>query len=64
MVDTAYDAFISIDSAGLIIDWNHAAERMFGWTRSETIGKGFPTSLFRRGNEAAHEQVCAVAQTR
>ncbi len=64
IVDTAYDAFISIDSAGLIIDWNHAAERMFGWTPSRNYReKGFPTSLFRRGNEQPMNKVCAVAQT-
>ena len=56
IVDTAYDAFISIDSAGLIIDWNHAAERMFGWTRSETIGKRVSDLIVPPGQRAAHEQ--------
>ena len=35
IVDTAHDAFIGIDSAGRIVDWNAQAEATFGWTRDE-----------------------------
>lgn len=34
----AGDAFISIDVEGLILEWNPAAERMFGWSADEAIG--------------------------
>jgi PAS domain-containing protein len=39
LIATANDAVVTIDAQSLIIDWNNAAERMFGWTRLEAIGK-------------------------
>jgi diguanylate cyclase (GGDEF)-like protein/PAS domain S-box-containing protein len=39
MIDTAADAYIAIDGAGVVQDWNPAAERMFGWDRGEIIGR-------------------------
>jgi len=38
IVEAAQDAFIAVDQRGLIIDWNPAAERMFGWARHEVVG--------------------------
>jgi PAS domain S-box-containing protein len=39
IVDTALDAFIGMDSSGIVIDWNPQAEVTFGWKREEAIGK-------------------------
>ena len=39
IVETAFDAFIGIDSAGNLTEWNAQAEATFGWTRVEAIGK-------------------------
>lgn len=38
IVEAAQDAFIGVDMRGLVTDWNSAAERMFGWKRSEVLG--------------------------
>jgi PAS domain S-box-containing protein len=38
IVEAAQDAFIGVDMRGLVTDWNPAAERMFGWKRSEVLG--------------------------
>jgi len=38
IVETAQDAFIAVDQRGMILDWNRAAERMFGWRRGEVVG--------------------------
>ncbi|MEM8512085.1 PAS domain S-box-containing protein [Massilia sp. MP_M2] len=38
IVKAAQDAFIAVDLRGMIVDWNPAAERMFGWTRHEAVG--------------------------
>jgi PAS domain S-box-containing protein len=38
IVDTAHDAYIGIDSAGMIVAWNAQAEATFGWTRDEVLG--------------------------
>jgi PAS domain S-box-containing protein len=39
VLDTAPDAFITLDRTGHINSWNPAAERLFGWTANEAIGK-------------------------
>ena len=39
VLDTAPDAFITLDRHGHILTWNAAAERLFGWTKQEAIGK-------------------------
>jgi PAS domain S-box-containing protein len=33
------DPFVAIDEELRIVDWNAAAERVFGWTRAEVLGK-------------------------
>ena len=38
IIETANDAFIGMDKDGLITDWNHQAEVIFGWSRQEVIG--------------------------
>jgi PAS domain S-box-containing protein len=38
VLDTAPDAFITVDRDGVILSWNAAADRLFGWTASEAIG--------------------------
>jgi PAS domain S-box-containing protein len=39
ILDTAYDAFVAIDSTGKITTWNTQAEKTFGWPRQEAIGQ-------------------------
>lgn len=39
VLDTAPDAIITIDPAGLVTSWNAAAETMFGRSRADAIGK-------------------------
>lgn len=38
IVEAAQDAFIAVDQRGIILDWNGAAERMFGWRRNQAVG--------------------------
>jgi two-component system sensor kinase FixL len=38
ILDTARDAIISIDRNGIVTDFNHAAEEMFGYQAREVIG--------------------------
>ena len=39
ILERAPDAFVSCEATGIITKWNAAAERSFGWTRDEAIGR-------------------------
>ena len=41
IIETALDAFVELDSVGVITDWNAQAEATFGWARSDAIGRHF-----------------------
>ncbi|MGB0135241.1 sensor histidine kinase, partial [Dokdonella sp.] len=63
IVDTAYDAFISIDADGRVIDWNVAAEKMFGYLRSECIGKDLSRIIIPERLREAHDAGLACARS-
>ena len=54
IVDTAHDAFIGIDSAGDIVAWNAQAERTFGWTRDEVLGRNLAQTIVPPAFRDAH----------
>ncbi|HEY9788129.1 MAG TPA: response regulator [Candidatus Obscuribacterales bacterium] len=39
IIDKATDAFIATSLDGKIVDWNPRAERTFGWSKAEVLGK-------------------------
>ena len=39
IIESAYDAFISMDDQGRVTDWNPQAEKMFGFPRSQALGR-------------------------
>ncbi len=39
IIDSSLDAVISADEDGMAIEWNAQAEKMFGYTREEVMGK-------------------------
>ena len=38
MLDASLEAFVAIDIAGRVVEWNPAAERTFGYGRAEALG--------------------------
>ena len=54
IVETADDAFVAIDPASRILDWNHAAERTFGWAREEVLGLTLPDTIIPERHRDAH----------
>ena len=48
VVQSATDAIVLIDARGEIRLWNAAAERMFGWSDAEALGRPFPTLFAER----------------
>src|SRR5918997_2263205 len=39
VLDTALEAFVSMDAGGFITGWNRQAEATFGWSSDEAIGR-------------------------
>ncbi len=39
IIDSAIDAVVIIDALGVVHEWNPQAERTFGWTAAEAIGR-------------------------
>jgi diguanylate cyclase (GGDEF)-like protein/PAS domain S-box-containing protein len=39
VLETAHESFISAQPDGQIVDWNQQAERDFGWSRGEVMGR-------------------------
>lgn len=37
IVELSHDAFVSMDATGRVIEWNGAAEKLFGWSRQEAL---------------------------
>ena len=50
--DSLYDAVMITDLDGRLVAWNRAAERIYGWTQEEALGRGPELWL---GREGAHE---------
>ncbi|MEU4157217.1 PAS domain S-box protein [Actinoplanes sp. NPDC026670] len=38
VLEASPDAYVSTDADGLVLDWNPAAETLFGWSRAEAVG--------------------------
>jgi PAS domain S-box-containing protein len=56
VLDSAPDAFVTLDADGIIRSWNRAAERMFGWSAEEAIGESMRTLITPEEHRDRHEQ--------
>jgi PAS domain S-box-containing protein len=55
LLDTANDAVITIDAQSMIVDWNPAAEQIFGWRRDEAIGQKMSQLIVPEPYREMHE---------
>lgn len=39
IIESSLSAIVIMDSYGIVTDWNHPAEKIFGWTKDEAIGR-------------------------
>ena len=56
IVDTALDGVITIDSTGIVTDWNAQATAILGWSREEALGRVFSQTIMSEQDRQAHEQ--------
>ncbi|WP_232050582.1 PAS domain S-box protein [Actinoplanes sp. OR16] len=54
ILEVSQDAYISIDAAGVVLEWNPAAEKLFGWTRDEATGGDLATMVIPEIYREAH----------
>lgn len=55
ILDTAFDAVISIDEAGRIVEFNQAASRIFGHSRDAAVGRPLAELIIPPAHRAAHD---------
>jgi PAS domain S-box-containing protein len=54
IIDTAHEAFVSMDSAGNVTAWNRAAEQTFGWPAEKAIGRALAETIVPERYREAH----------
>jgi PAS domain S-box-containing protein len=54
IVDAAHDAYIAMDAAGAVIDWNRQAEATFGWPREDAAGRPLHELIIPPRHREAH----------
>ncbi len=55
-IDTALDAIVSADQEGRIIEWNVQAEKTFGWSRAEAMGRNLTELLVPPKHRESHPE--------
>jgi PAS domain S-box-containing protein len=48
LLEYAFDAYVEMDGDGLITEWNARAEKMYGWRRSEVLGRSIQITVPER----------------
>jgi|GEM_PF-1922391 len=56
VIETALDAYISINADGLVTDWNPQAEKLFGWRRNEVLDRPLDDFLIPERFREAHRR--------
>ena len=55
ILNSAHEAFISMDEDGNIVEWTSQAERDFGWSRAEAIGRPLAEKILPAGDREHYE---------
>jgi PAS domain S-box-containing protein len=54
ILEVSHDAYVSIDAEGRVLEWNPAAEALFGWARSEVVGRDLAELIIPPDLRLAH----------
>jgi PAS domain S-box-containing protein len=60
VIDASYQAVIALSSDGIVLLWNNAAARMFGFSPDEVIGKPYPRQATGTATEEQEKLVGRV----
>jgi sigma-B regulation protein RsbU (phosphoserine phosphatase) len=52
--NTAIDAAMTLDDAGIVTGWNPVSERVFGWSAAEAVGRNYLDLIVPSGEREAH----------
>ena len=63
VTETAHDAIVAADARGLIRFWNPGAERMFGYTTAEALGKPLTLLMPERFRDQHHAGIRRFIET-
>lgn len=56
ILDSALDAVVTIDAKGIVKEWNHQAEVMFGFTAEEAIGLPLTKTIIPPQHHTSHDK--------
>lgn len=56
VLENSLDAFVVINSKGKITRWNGQAEKIFGWSEADVVGKSLEQFIVPRGRKTAHRK--------
>jgi PAS domain S-box-containing protein len=56
ILESTLDGVITMDDRGIVIGWNKHAEKIFGWTTHEAVGKRVSELIIPNELRAAHER--------
>ena len=54
IIETALDAVVQMDAEGIITGWNNQAEKIFGWTSEEAVGRALHETIIPPRYREAH----------
>ncbi|UWQ95175.1 response regulator [Rhodobacteraceae bacterium M385] len=55
-VEASLDAIVTANEAGIVVEFNSAAERIFGWSRDEILGRKMEHTIIPQRHRAAHAE--------
>jgi PAS domain S-box-containing protein len=56
IIDSALDAIVTTDGASVITSWNHEAERIFGWSELDAVGRTLSETIIPPQHRDAHDR--------
>lgn len=56
IIESSINAIVIMDDSGLITDWNHRAEKMFGWSHDEAVGQPLKDLIIPPRFRSAHQK--------